>query len=128
MRKAVFVAEKVGNRKTIFLPSPVEERDHPMVKDIEEVEQGAVLRAQALEDELTVTIRKDALRPAQTHKINGHSRGARLGPLELLNLASRKRQGAVHGKAHSFVVGIRESPNRRSIPPQALEQGDSLEE
>jgi hypothetical protein len=106
----------------------MEEGNHPVVEHVEKIEKSAVLGTQALKNELAVAIRKDALRAAETHEVHGHSRGTGSRPLELLNLAGRKGQGAAHGKAHRFVVGIRKSTDGHPIPPQALEQGDGLEE
>src|SRR5439155_22718647 len=44
----------------IFLPHPIEERDHPVIEDVEETRERSVLVARAIHHQLSVLMRKNS--------------------------------------------------------------------
>src|SRR2546421_9487169 len=115
----------------IFLPHPIEERDHPVIEDVEEAPERSVLVARAIHHQLSVLMRKNSQGTDGAHKRNHHLRRRAL-LLKILsqvvNLARRKRERRSGAKAHDFARGVSVLAHWTAVSMNALEQAHGLKE
>src|SRR5437588_12020318 len=58
----------VGDGEMKFLPHPIEERDHPVIEDVEGAPERSVLVARAIHHQFSVLMRKNSQRADGAHK------------------------------------------------------------
>src|SRR5580658_2164640 len=87
MREAVALTAFVGNGKTVFFPSLVEEGKHAVMKQVEKITQRFIAAAQPRENERRIEMRQRALRAGGAHEIHSERRRLALGPVDGLNFA-----------------------------------------
>src|SRR5690349_1428047 len=97
-RKLLALAALAGHINAILPPGAVEERNDPVIKDVEKIAQGVVALALSLDDQRSIRIWENSLGTDQTHEINEHSCWTVFGPLQVLDLAGRERQRRMGAK------------------------------
>ena len=124
----VFSRFFVFDEEAILLPTSVEERDHAMVEDVEEVFHHMILLAGAGEKELGIGGRHDRDGGAQAHEFDGHRRLAVLKIAQREDLTGRKRQRGARGKANGLTLRRDKIADRLEILFYLLQQAHSLKE
>jgi hypothetical protein len=124
--------ERRGERGTVLLVDAVEQRQQPVMEDVEEVGRRGVLATQPLEDRFGEGRGQRAVEAAGAEKRHGHARNCMLaGDGELANLARREAQIVRRAKADD-VRGCRRlaasGPCRRQRARAQLEEAHRLEE
>ena len=128
MREAVSLAALVGDCKTVLLPGLVEQADHAVVEEIEEIAEGRVLLAEPLQYQLGIGLRENSEGAGQTHEIDFQERGPPFGGPHRLNLAGGKRQGGPRAETRHLRRGFGESSHGPAAGRQLLQQAHGLEE
>src|SRR5262249_34014010 len=123
----------VSDVETILFPRAVKERDHPVAEKIEEFPIGRVLFALALDDRLRVRLRQNTERAGQPHKRDGQlgrtSKVARIGSIQLVQLARRKGQRGARAEPNHFASRITIlAPDGKPVAVNSLEQSHRLKE
>ena len=120
----------VTDRRSVFLPRPVEERDEPMVEEGQEVAERRILLASALEDQLGVMMRQHTQRARQTHERHSHlGRSSGRRPFfELVDGARWKTQRGMGLETDDFVSRTRTAADGRAMAIEPFEHTDGLEE
>src|SRR2546421_8478737 len=115
----------------IFLPHPIEERDHPVIEDVEEAPERSVLVARAIHHQLSVLMRKNSQGTDGAHKRNHHLRRRALLLRilsQVVNLARRKRERRSRAKAHDFARDVSVLAHWSAVSMNALQQAHGLKE
>src|SRR6266446_1782667 len=127
----IFTGALVGDRKMIFFPYPIEERDHPVIKDVEKTPERSVLVARAIHHQFSVLMRKNSEGSDRAHKRNHHLRRRALLLRilsQVVNLARRKRERRSRAKAHDFARGVSVLAHWSAVSMNALKQAHGLKE
>src|SRR5580704_5071374 len=94
----------------MLLPSPVKQRNHPMIEQVEERRHGEVLGLRAPQNMFGVVVRKDALNTGQAEKGHGHHRRVLIGGYEM-NRAGWERQALPDLEPHRLFVRLSDAPH-----------------
>src|SRR4029077_18438949 len=127
-RKQFALAALAGHVNAVLPPGAVEERNDPVIKNVEKIAQGVVAVALSLDDQRSIRIRENSLGADQTHEVNQHSNWTVFGPLQFLDLAGRERQGRMRTKMCDLGLWMDKLPNRLPLRTKLLEQANGLKE
>src|SRR5579864_3939663 len=127
-RKQLALAALAGHVNAILPPCAVEERNDPVIKNVDKIAQGVVAVALSLDDQRSIRIWKNSLGADQTHEINEHSCWTVFGPLQVLDLTGWERQGRMRAKMCDLGLRMDKLSNRLPLRTKLLEQANCLEE
>ncbi len=71
MGEAVAFAALVGNGEAVFFPGLIEEGEHAVMKEVEEIAKSFIAGAEAREDQSCIEMRKRPLGAGGAHEIDG---------------------------------------------------------
>ena len=128
-----------GEGVAVLGPGPVEERDQPVIEEVEEPSERGVARPPAPDDEIGEVIRERAHRPGEAHEAHRHliGREPRLpvlgntGGLERRHRRAGEAERGRRAEPHHLLARLTVEPDavRGAVRSQhALEQADGLEE
>lgn len=122
---AVFVTPFQGHRRVVAFPGTVEQRQQPMVEQVEEVPQSGVAGTRPTGGILCVSLRQDALWPDETEnrtptRAGSLSRRLRRGPDDVISTP----EISLGGNASVGITCMRAtSPRGSDHPPTGSRSG-----
>src|ERR1017187_4383385 len=118
----------IGNREAVFFPGAVEQRNHAVVEEVEEVLEGRIVGVEALDEQLGVAGGEDAEGPGEAEEADGHFERAARIVLEGLDFSGREAEGRAHADAHGLTRGLIEGTDGMLDLGEPLQQADGLKE
>src|ERR1700675_1318845 len=127
-RKKITLTLLGGDIEAVLSPGAVEERDDPVIENIQEVSRRGVGGAQPFNDQRRVGIGENPFGTSQPHEIYRHLHRSIVGTVHGLDLAGRKSQRGVNSEARGLGFRMREAAYGRTLRKKSLEQTHRLEE
>ena len=128
MRETVAIAAFIGYLKPVFLPRLIEQRNHPVIEEVEKILKCMVLLANSLAYQLGIIERQNSHGPGESHEIHHHERRRTIAPLEGLNAAGWERKRGIYTKAHNLAGRRPERANGIAVRTQPFQQAYCLKE
>src|SRR5689334_22636127 len=128
-RKRVVAAMRSGavletDMEAVFFPCTMEQRDQPMVEEVEEIAQRVIMLPSPLDHQLSIMAWQNTQRSGQAHERRCHPRWSAVLPwlLQVLDCARRKTQRHMGAESHGLVVRARPASNRLAFRIDRFQQ------
>src|SRR6185437_4499647 len=128
LREPVAIALLNSDKIAVFPPCPIEERDQPVMKDVEEIAKRVVTRLNAASNQFGVVDGQHTKRADEAEKVHSHQRRTIGRHFKRLNFACRERQRRIHTETQDFVARKLEQADAAAFLIEGLHETDRLHE